>query len=217
MRHKKRSEHPVAGDLPDVFVSHAREDEKVQYIQSEVQAVVKACFPHVGAFTREIETLGLPIITASSDLQVKLALLVTGSNAGLIFPDTEKYDKLVQHLRKHFPEKENCDYTHGVMILYKDSVQFSILAYELYHWFSWRNGLKGYTRRSRELYEVFNQKHQSQLPSSFLDKLSSSDTQALKLAIRRDREALQFLRQLMDEVFIPGNNARMLEDGEAQA
>lgn len=209
---------PLSGFVaPDLFVSMAREKEIVQQIQAEVKAIIQDCYPDVDALIARIEEKGLPVLASLPELQAKFALTLIGEQPGFIPPEAYKYEEFIHSMTRHARNKAHQDYSRGVIIALKDCRHFAFLTYHFYHWMAYRAGLEGYDVRGRKLFDTFNRKYQGQLHPKFLEKLDYTQTYLLKMAVRRDKEAMQFVRHVLHEVFIPKNNAKLLESGEAQA
>lgn len=202
---------------PDLFVSKAKEQELVAALQSEIKALIQACYPDVPMLADVIESEGLPVLQHGPDMQLKLMLLIVGAEPGFIAPTLPKYADFVKSLKKIFPHKAHLDFSNGVLLALDDMNHYTFLAYHFYHWMAYRRGFKGYQPEAQKLYTLFSRKFNGQLHPKLLENLSFEETDLLKIAIRRDKEALQFVRHLVHQVFIPGNNAKLLETGEAQA
>jgi hypothetical protein len=202
---------------PDLFVSTAKEKEQVEQIQKTAKAVILECFPDTKRLAQKAESLGVPVLHHEAAFQLKLSLLLLGTQPGFISPLLPRYNELVDTLKKFVPENAHCNFSNGVILLLKDTHNFTWLAYQFYHWLGFQSGLGGYQHEAQKLYETFNRKYHGKLNPQFLECLNTEQAVLLRLAIRRDREALQFIRHVMHEVFVPLNNAKLLEKGEAQA
>jgi hypothetical protein len=202
---------------PDLFISSAKEKDVVQQLQAHVKSVIKASYPDVEALIQAIEATGLPVISKVPALQCKFSLMLIGEQPGFIMSSANKYEDFIKALVKHVPEKAYMDYSEGVLVTLKDGLHYAFLTYHFYHWMAYKHGLEGYDPVGRKLFETFNRKYHGQLHPKFLEKLNYQEAGLLKMAIRRDREALQFVRHILHEVFIPANNGKLLDKGEAQA
>ncbi len=203
---------------PDLFVSTAKEKRIVQCLQAEVKEIIESCYPDTDALIAIIEDMGLPVITAkSSDFQLKLSIMVVGSHPGFIAPTLHKYETFIDALKKHMPTKAHLDFSKGVIIAFENKNLFTFLTYHFYHWMAYQQGLPGYEEKARKFYNTFNIKYNGRLHPDFLEKLDYDETSMLRMAIRRDKEALQFVKHLLDAVFIPLNNGKLLDKGQAQA
>jgi hypothetical protein len=76
--------------------------------------------------------------------------------------------------------------------------------------------MQGYSEHSQRLYKEFWVKRQGQLGREVY-KMKAKDIVALKEAINRDLEALQFLRNIAQEVLIPAKQAKQIAHGNASA
>lgn len=202
---------------PDLFVSTAKEKERVKTLQDEVKAIIQACYPELETLLATIESMGLPVISNGPEFQIKLSLMLVGGQPGFIPPTLPRYAEFVDAMKTYQPEKASMDFSNGLLLLTKNTRNFTFLAYQFYHALAFQNGLDGYQHTARKLYDVFNRKYGGQLHPKFLENLDQEETAQLRLAIRRDREALQFIRQILNEIFIPANNGKLLDSGNAQA
>lgn len=202
----------------DLFISSAREQEVIQHLQEEMRTVVQGCYPDVDTLVREIEASGLPVITEGPPLQLKLSMILIGAEPGFIPPTLPRYPEFVESLKKYLPAEKACqDFSSGVLIALRDHGHYPFLAYHFYHWRAFKTGLEGYHPQARRLYGSFTKKSSGQAQLRFLEKLDGEESLLLRGAIRRDKEAFQFVRQMLNEVFIPMNSARLIETGRAQA
>lgn len=211
------SRRPVFNTDPDIFVARAQEQEKIQAIQKSLKLIIQDSYPNLNMLIRKIESNGLPVIIKGPQIQLKLAMMVVGAQLGFISPDLPKYNEFVEHVKRYLPEKSGMDFSNGMLIALKDNDHFPFVAYHFYHALAFQNSLAGYEYRARQLYSIFVKKYHSKLDPKFMDGLDKEETDMLKMAIRRDKEALQFLRHLLHEVFIPVNNSKLIEKGQAQA
>jgi len=202
---------------PDLFVSTAKEKEVVEQIQKTAKTVIVECFPDTKRLSERAESMGIPVLQPEAGFHLKLSLLLLGAQPGFIAPSLPRYTELVDTLKKFVPEKTDYDFSNGVILLLKDTHNFTWLCYQFYHWLAFQSGLGGYQHEAQKLYNTFNRKFHGKLNPRFLEGLNVDQAVLLRLAIRRDKEAMQFIRHLMHEVFVPLNNGKLLDKGEAQA
>lgn len=206
--------HTVA---PDLFVSLAKENETVEGLQDKLKMVIDSAFPNVEGLLNTVQTLGLPVLVKGPEFQLKLSLLMLGAQPGFIPPTLRKYDLIVDTLKKYFPHKAHLDFTQGVLVVPKDGNQYTFLTYHLYHWTAFKHGLSGYDALAKSLYDRYVKRHGGKLHADMLEGLDINQVVRLRAAIRRDREAMEFVQTMLDGVFIPRNNAKLIEKGQAQA
>lgn len=206
--------HTVA---PDLFVSLAKENETVEGLQDKLKTLIDSAFPDVEVLLSKVQTLGLPVLAKGPGFQLRLSLVMLGAQFGFIPPTLRKYDLIVDTLKKYFPHKAHLDFSQGVLVVPKDGYQYTFLTYHLYHWAVFKQGLPGYDAVAKSLYDRHVKRHGGKLHPDMLEGLAIDEVVRLRAAIRRDREALEFVQTMLDTVFIPRNNAKLIEKGQAQA
>lgn len=210
-------EKPNLGMAPDLFTSMAKEQARVGVLQEQLLGIAKGTFPNYEMLLDHLADSGVPVLYDLPEVQMTMILKLLGLEAGFIAPTSEHYHHLVQFFKKHLKGSTDEDFSQGLILLLKTDKHYAALFHAFYHWCAFHAGLPGYDSVGRKLYYAFNHKHQSQLNPKFLNNLSAEQTDALKMAIRRDKEALQFMRKLMHEVIVPGNNSKLIEGGTARA
>lgn len=202
----------------DLVVFHGKDNKLVRDLQQEVMDFMAPLYPDKEALKQAYRDKGLPIIEGGPVFQMKLALKVVSAHEGIVMPTLKRYDELVDTLHKFYPETRGLNLRRGVLIiLSRPFDDYAYLAYQLYHWECYLKGLEGYSHEATQIYKTFSYKHKCQIESGFIQKLDYDEMYQLKCAVRRDREALQFLDKIIHEVIIPKNNARHFIDGQANA
>ncbi len=209
--------HSSPFDEPDLFVSVGKDQQQVREIQKTVRKIIQDSYPEIELLRISIEDLGIPVIHQGPEMQIKLSAMMVGAQPGFVPPTLTKYDDFIKSICKYCPARADMDFSGGLLLVLREDYHFASLAYHFYHAMAYRAGLQGYQDKALKLYATFNRKYNSQLNPQFLEKLDLEESTLLKLAIRRDREALQFVRHILNEVYIPVNNARLIEKGKAQA
>ncbi len=202
---------------PDLFISSARERDSIQQVQDEVKEFISDVYPDTDQLVEKIEASGIPVITKTPEMQLKFSMMLVGVQLGFVAPNIPKYDLFVENLKKYLPEKAHMDFSKGMIIVFKDNYEFSYVTYQFYQWSTYHRGLPGFEPQARKLFEIFARKYNYVMQPKFLESLDAEETALLRQAIRREKEAVAFIRHLLHEVFIPANNARLLESGDAQA
>jgi len=203
---------------PDLFLSGKKERELTQKLHRQLKAIVEECFPDNAAFINCVEALGIPVITeCTSPWRLKLCMKLASMDFGYNAPMLKGYTRFVQVLKAFCPYHTNVDFSRGVIILLEEGNHFPFLTSQFYHALAYQIGLQGYSDTACKLYRQFERKYHCQLNPKMLSKLSYEEGLQLRYAIRRERESLNFLKSMVLEVFIPKNNAKLLESGEAQA
>lgn len=105
---------------------------------------------------------------------------------------------------------------HGLFVLTPNVFSVGFLSHQLHHWMSCRAGKNGYHERAQCLYRKFWNEQNGVLGAEVYD-MSESDIIALRSAIHRDLEALEFLRKIADEILIPARQAKAFQSGSTTA
>lgn len=105
---------------------------------------------------------------------------------------------------------------HGVFILTPSLLTAGFLSHQIHHWLAFRAGLDGYDQRAQKLYRQFWSERNGTIGNEVY-RMSAEEILALKAAINRDLEALQFLRTIASEILIPARQARRITVGKASA
>ena len=213
----KRTPFNGNGHNNDVFVSQARDEDTVAMIQTKIKNLVAETYPAQENLVAMIESHGIPVVTDGPQLQLQLMLMVLGIQAGFVSPTFKRYEKLVNTLKSIFPEKAKMNFSKGLIICTKDTYHYAFLTYHFHHALSFEHRLDGYQDEAQTLYHQFINEFGGSIYGGFFDTLSVKEARMLKLAIRREREALSFIRSIMHEVFVPINNGRLFSGGTAQA
>ena len=201
----------------DVFVSQARDEDTVAVIQNKIKTLVAETYPEQENLVAAIEANGIPVVTDGPQLQLQLMLMVLGIQPGFVSPTFKRYDKLVSTLKSIFPEKAHMRFNKGLIICTKDTYHYAFLTYHFHHALSFEHRLDGYQDEAQTLYHQFINEFGGSIYGGFFETLSLKEARMLKLAIRREREALSFIRSVMHEVFVPINNGKLFSGGQAQA
>ena len=201
----------------DVFVSQARDEDTVSLIQQKMKTLVSETYPNQETLVQGIEAHGIPVVTDGPQLQLQLMLMVLGIQAGFVSPTFKRYDKLVSTLKSIFPEKAKMRFDKGLIICTKDTYHYAFLTYHYHHALSFEHRLDGYQDEAQTLYRQFINELGGSIYGGCFETLSLKEARMLKLAIRRGREALSYIRSIMHEVFVPINNVRLFQDGNGKA
>lgn len=202
----------------DLVVFHGKDNQKVTQLQTAMIKHMQAHYPDKNRIKAAYQEKGLPIIQGGNVFQMKLCLKIVGASEGLVLPSLKRYKDLVKTIKEHYPEAAQMNFSKGVLIILNDAFDdFGYIAYQCYHWECYHKGLEGYSHQANQLYKIFSQRYKCEVDPAFVSRLDYNELYQLKLAIRRDREALQFIERLAHEVIIPTNNGKQVADGHANA
>jgi len=216
MGHKRHREQSISE--PDLFMSGQKERQVSRAIYAQIKAIAEECFPDNQAFTNCIEALGVPVIVkAQSRYRLKLCMKLAGMELGYNSPLLKNYSKFIQVLKSFCPYQAHMDFSAGVILILDEGNYFPFLIGQLYHALAYQAGLPGYDDRALKLYRTFERRYRCQLNPKFLSKLSLDDKLQLRFAVRREKESINLIETSVMEIFVPKNNAKLLESGEAQA
>jgi hypothetical protein len=174
-------------------------------------------YPSIEGTIQAIQEQGLPVFMVGYQFHLRALMLLADVETGFISPNIEHYGQLIETLKKYFPERSNLDFSQGLILLNDNSNNILFLIMSMYHWQACKHGLAGYCTESSKLYRIYIRKHKGQLPPQFLNALDVIQLTALRAQLKRQDEAIRFLKETVDSVLVPKNNAKKLSQGRAQA
>jgi hypothetical protein len=208
----------------DTFKLVAETRKQVNAVAAYARDAIKAHYTNPQSLADFIEQQQTPVYQLHGFFQT-FCLWALGFEPGFIPPATGlRYQLLQRFFQLHtyfYPQekqtqKSNCHFHHGVFVLTRPLFTVGFISHQLHHWLAFRSGMRGYCDRSQSLYRKFWSENQG-LIGSEVYKMKAKDILALKAAINRDLEALQFLKQIADEILIPAKQARQISQGKASA
>ncbi|MBX2861452.1 MAG: hypothetical protein KTR14_09455 [Vampirovibrio sp.] len=204
--------------LQDTFRLIAQTRRQVAHATEQATAAVRSFYKNPEDLATFIERHGTPVIYLPVHWIPLLSLKLLGFELGYIPVPTEP------HLRHRFDtlcrlfdieaSKPNCTLSHGVFIVTKPLFNIGFMAYQLHHWFACRNGMTGYESKDLKRYRHFWEKKQGIIGPEVM-RMTEAEVRSLKNAINRDLEALKFLRQITEEIFVPANQANALAQNKS--
>jgi len=211
---------------PDTFNFISETRKQVTEVATVARDAIKAHCTEPAQLANFIESHQTPVFVLNHALLGNMALFSLGFEIGFIPPAEGRRYKMLKQLlltqaKRLGPHPAgdfalDNDLPHGVIVLTTPLCTLGYMSHQLHHWLAFRSGMQGYCDRAQKLYKQFWQKQKGQLGQEVY-KMSTEDILALKAAINRDMEALQFLRSITDEVFIPAQQARRLSNGSTSA
>ncbi len=216
-------------DDDDSFRLVAEQRKQVQAFEAVAREAIQAFYTDPQLLAAFIERHETPVYVLRGGLIVQFILWLMGLETGFIPQVAPKqcnalrrfltlWDCLRLNRRHHQTRNRrgHSDWPHGLFILTRPLFTTGFLSHQLHHWLAYRAGLEGYSDRSRRLYKQFWGQQRGVLGSA-LYTMDLDDVLALKAAVRRDLEALRFLRAISEEVLIPAKQAKHISDGNASA
>jgi len=202
----------------DTFKLMAKTHQQALDVSEEARSIILKHYRTPEALKAVIEAHGTPVFVIKEEFIGKLLLKTLGYEVGFVpANDSFQYHALVQFLTHAQPDYRG-DTEHGLFIVTAPLLTIGFLSHQLHHWLSHRSGLSGYTTDEQLLYQEFWNRHNGQLTDRVLRKMTPDDMLKLKNVINRDLEALRFLRQIVDEIFIPAKEgANIIETAQAKA
>lgn len=195
-------------DIPDRMLREA--------FCGDLEKLLTQTFPNLTASIAAVETEGLPIFEVACQFHLRALMMLSNVDYGYISPHIPHYADFIETLKKYFPEKSGIDYTQGLILLNSSKESVLVLIMALYHWKAYVNGLSGYSETASRLHRITQKRYRSSLPPSFLSGLSTEELYELRARMKREEESLSFLRDTMNRVVIPKNNAQRFAKGQAE-
>jgi hypothetical protein len=142
-------------------------------------------------------TYGTPVVVLNKWTQpIETLLKSLGLMPGFVSPQaTEAFDALRNILAIRYPAlKSTTTLEKGIFIVPHSFNGWTFWAHQLYHWMAFNEGYEGYTHDAYRLYRTLYLANGGSLPPAALDGLPLETLKALKAAMQREREALQFMQ-----------------------
>lgn len=209
----------------DIFNLVSETRKQVTEVTASARDAIKSYYSDPALLATFIETHQTPVYLCRNNLLTTALLWAFGFEPGFIPPSKDRrYHWLFQwlQLQSRFNQKEkqgdktNCHERHGLFVLTRPLFTVGFISHQLHHWLAYRAGMQGYSEHSQRLYREFWNKHRGRLGPN-VHKMKPDEMMALKEAINRDLEALQFLKHIAQEVLIPAKQARRIPGGNASA
>lgn len=217
-------ENPIIPDV-DTFKLVAETHKQVAAVAATARDAIKTHYTSPDSLANFIQRHQTPVYVFQGKLLHSFCLWLLGFEPGFIPPRAGLRYRLLQRflgMQSRFSQKETQGQTtgfhfdHGVFVLTQPLFTVGFISHQLHHWLAYRSGMKGYSDRSQQLYRDFWGKNQGRIGQEVY-KMKAEDMRALKAAINRDLEALQFLKEIADEILIPARQARRIPHGKASA
>lgn len=200
----------------DSFRRVAETQRQVAEVSRQALEQVKLTYKRPEDLAAGIESKGTPVYVLHFSFWVLLALKVLGYEPGFIPPtNSPRYARLTRFLQWVQPQ-HNGDIRYGVFVVPRSLFSVGFLAHQLHHWIAYTSGLPGYGETDQALYRTFWERHRGVVGPE-VETMTTDEIIRLKNAINRDMEALKFMQQLMQEIFVPAKQAGNLTNGTTSA
>lgn len=217
-------DNPIYGSI-DTFRLVAETHRQAREIAESARETVRHFYREPRQLAIFIERHQTPVYVLQNALFANFCLWALGFEPGFIPPSSSKRYRLLMRLLKcallqpllgRHSEKHHCHFEHGVFVVPPSLFTVGYLSHQLHHWLAFRSGMQGYEERAQQLYRKFWNEQNGELGPEVME-MSAGDALALKAAINRDLEALQFLRDVASEILIPARQAKQFTQGVTSA
>lgn len=198
----------------DTFKLVAETQKQVAQVTGHALEMVKQYYKKPEELAACIEKQGTPVYVVRKGFIIHWLLFFLGFEPGFI-PATVQ--KRYQFLLRFLEKKSGCTFENGLFIMTKPLFTVGFIAHQLHHWIAFCSGLPGYAEKDQALYRNFWEKKHGVITTADAEQMSADEIIRLKNAINRDLEAMKFMKQLINELFAPANQAGSLSKGTATA
>ncbi len=206
----------------DTFKLVAETRQQVNQVAESAREAIQSFYTEPHRLAEFIESQGTPVYILPGGPIPQIVLKTLGLEPGFILPDQSPQFRALQKLLERYTplgstvKPDSQDFQHGVFVIPKGLFTMGFLSHQLHHWLAFRSGMDGYCPKARRLYKRFWNDQQGKIGREVY-KMDVEDILALKAAIARDLEALQFLKNIANEVLIPARQAKRITYGTASA
>lgn len=184
--------------------------KQIDQISQDAGEMIKQHLHNVNGLLEFIERRGTKVIRAKHADKV-LSFLgevegfippITGFKGKLIFLGL----KLIGAWKEPIPQKPPAMFIFG-----EKEPPMGYMVHQIHHWLSFNNGLPGYTE---ETMTNFKRIFDPTFGVEDVKKMSKEEIIALREAIARDQEALDFVQKMAQEIFKPQDVMKGIKDGD---
>lgn len=205
------------GNTVDSFRRVAETHQMVTGVLDEATDLIKKHYKNPDDLALWLEGQGVPVyVVDGPEWLINLLLRLFGYAPGFVPPDKTKYYPMLVDAMQRRDEKRHCTFDYGMFVFTRSQFRVGFIAHQVYHWLSFRSGLPGYQPADQKRYREFWEKNRGELGPE-VHEMTAEETISLKNAINRDLEALLFIRQAMQQIFIPGHQAGKIREGSVSA
>ena len=201
----------------DLFRQSADVEQHLIAISQTALENVKSHYKDVKQLARSIEDRGTAVYVLPGTFWVNVMLSCLGHEPGFIAPpetpsEVRRFETLKKILAMFEKKTVACSDAHGIFVVPHKLFTVGFMAHQLHHWLAHQAGLPGYNKTARTHYRAFCNRN-GELTQDHLRNMSVEEVTELRHAVQRDLQALQFIRRVTDEIFIPAQQAKHLKQG----
>ena len=181
-------------------------------VNKEAGNILKQHFNDINGLFKFIEMRGTKVIRCKN---ADLVALLFGEAAGFITPISGLKGKMLLICLKFIGAWTDPIYekTPSLFIFGDKEPPIGYMVHQIHHWISFNKGLPGY---SEETMNNFKRIFDPSFSYDDVQKMSKEEILELREAIRRDKEALEFVKQMAQELLNPNEIIKDLHDGESR-
>jgi hypothetical protein len=201
-------------ETKDGFEKQDNEAEKVQALMFQCQFVVRQFQCEPDAILAWLVKQGVPVLVLDAGaVALTGALNALGYQPGFIPPTDAKAFFVLTQAAGVLGQSRELAKRNGLIILTPQLNKIGFLSHQLFHWMAYKASLPGYDDEAQRLYrQYFDRNTMETLPQAF--DLSIEKIAKLRHAVRREIDALSFVRQLSQQVLTPAQQrTQMLQHG----
>jgi hypothetical protein len=201
-------------ETKDGFEKQDNEAEKVQALMFQCQFVIRQFQCQPEAILAWLNKQGVPVLLLDTgSVALSAALNALGYQPGFIPPTDAKAFFVLTQAAGLLGQSRELAKRNGLIVLTPQLNKIGFLSHQLFHWMAYKASLPGYDDEAQRLYrQYFDRNTMETLPQAF--DLSVEKIAKLRHAVRREIDALSFVRQLSQQVLTPAQQrTQMLQHG----
>lgn len=181
-------------------------------VNKEASNILKQHFNDINGLFKFIELRGTKVIRCKN---ADIVALLFGEVEGFITPISGLRGKLFLLCLKiigawHDPIY---DKTPAMFVFGKNAPPMGYMVHQIHHWISFNKGLPGY---SEDTMNNFKRIFDPSFGYDDVQKMSKEEVLELREAIGRDKDALEFVKQMAQELLNPNEIIKDLHNGESR-
>lgn len=184
--------------------------KKIEEINQDASLMIKEHINDVNGLLRVVELSGTKVIKHKN---ADKALQFLGEVEGFLPPITGLKGKLILlglkmigAWNEPFPKETPCMFVFG-----DKEPPMGYMIHQIHHWLSYNKGMPGYTE---ETMSNFKRIFEPSFGMEDVKRMSKEEIIALREAIARDQEALDFVQKMAMEIFKPQDVVKGIKDGD---
>lgn len=192
---------------PDGFNRSAREDQLSRAITFQLKMLLRQVRCDNEKLLEWLEQKGVVVhcLEKGTTLAATAALTSLGYQPGFIPPSESNTFKFLVGTLGFMGQDVNRARQHGVMLLTPNLNKIGFTVHQVYHWMAYKAGLPGYSDKAQHLFRrYFDKDAMTTLPAAL--ELPIEQLVQLRHAVRREINALLFVREVSSEMLAPVQN-----------